>query len=235
MDHGILSLTDVDMVRKAMDGYAKSENGTLVHRTAVVSEWVEFGENCIVHPYAIVGRMPDQSPALARQPVAAKHLNIGKYTVIGCHAVVFADVDIEEFCLLGDFSLVREGTVIGKRCVIGCHVSISYDCEISDDCRFQNSTVFHGSCGPGCFFGVGVICSSDRKVDLDDYAHRGSTPPLFGKKVMVGSGANIVAGVKVGDYALIGSGALVTKDVDVGAIMLSPIAKRRIEIAHHVV
>ena len=221
------------LARMQMSGYARMDNGALIHKTAVVAYWVRLGADCIVHPFAVVGREPDRSLALARQPAAALHLEIGARTTIGCHAVVFADVDIGEDCLLGDFSLIREGAKIGNRCMIGCHVSISYDCEISDDCRFQNGTVFHGACGEGCFFGVGVVCSSDRRIDLEDYAHRGSTPPLFGKKVMVGSGANIVAGARIGDGAVIASGAVVTKDVADGAVMLGPAAKAREMIAHH--
>jgi UDP-3-O-[3-hydroxymyristoyl] glucosamine N-acyltransferase len=205
-------------VRMSMDGFARYPNDAMVHRTAVVSSWVTLGSGCIVHPFAVVGRIPSRSRALARQPAAAEYLEIGPRTEIGCHAVVFADVDIGADCLIGDFSLIREGAVIGNRCVIGCHVSISYDSEISDDCRFQNGTVFHGGCGRGCFFGVGVVCSSPiDECDLDNYAHRGSTPPLIGERVMVGSGANLVAGIKIGDNALIGAGAVVTKDVEAGA------------------
>lgn len=222
-----------DAVRMQMNGYARMDNGALIHKTAVVAHWVHLGENCVVHPFAVVGRVPSNSRSLARQPAAARHVSIGDRTEIGCHSVVFADVDVGADCLLGDFSLVREGTVIGNLCVIGCHVSISYDCEISDRCVFQNGTVFHGACGPGCFFGVGVVCSSDRRIDLTDYAHRGSTPPLFGKQVMVGSGANLVAGIKVGDNATIGSGAVVTKDVAPGATMLGPAAQPRVDLAHH--
>lgn len=221
------------LARMQMSGYARMDNGALIHRTAIVAHFVRLGADCIVHPFAIVGREPDRSLALARQPAAALHVDIGVRTVIGCHTVVFADVDIGEDCLLGDFSLIREGAKIGNRCMIGCHVSISYDCEISDDCRFQNDTVFHGSCGPGCFFGVGVVCSSDRRVDLAEYRHTGSTPPLFGKMVMVGSGANIVAGAKIGDRAIIGSGSIVTKDVEADAVMLGPAAQPRPDLAHH--
>jgi acetyltransferase-like isoleucine patch superfamily enzyme len=220
-------------VRMSMDGFARYPNDAMVHRTAVVSSWVTLGSGCIVHPFAVVGRIPSRSRALARQPAAAEYLEIGSRTEIGCHAVVFADVDIGADCLIGDFSLIREGAVIGSRCVIGCHASISYDSEISDDCRFQNGTVFHGSCGPGCFFGVGVICSSDRRVELGNYAHNGSDPPIIGSRVMVGSGANLVAGIKIGDNSLIGAGAVVTKDVDAGAVMLGPAAKPRANITHH--
>lgn len=223
----VIDADEAMRVRLSMDGYARHPNGAMVHRTAVVASWVSLGSGCIVHPLAVVGRIPSRSRALARQPAAAEHLGIGARTSIGCHAVVFADVDIGDDCLVGDFSLIREGSIIGNRCVIGCHVSISYDCEISDDCRFQNGTVFHGSCGEGCFFGVGVVCSSDRRMDLDKYAHHGSAPPIIGKRVMVGSGANLVAGIKIGDGALIAAGSVVTKDVPNQSLIMGQAASIR--------
>lgn len=226
-------MDEIARVRLSMNDYVPRANGAMVHRTAIVAPWVRLCADCIVHPYAIVGRIPDRSRALARQPAAAEYVEIQARTVIGCHAVVFTDTVIGADCLIGDFSLIREGAKIGDRCMIGCHVSISYDSEISDDCRFQNGTVFHGACGVGCFFGVGVVCSSDRRIDLADYAHRGSEPPIIGKKVMVGSGANLVAGIKIGDSALIGAGAVVTKDVDAYSVMLGPAAKTRPDLAHH--
>lgn len=180
-----------------------------------------------MHPYAVVGRIADRSAALARQPSQARSLSIGPNTVIGCHAVVYGDTEIGANCLIGDFALVREGALIGDRCVVGCHVSISYDSEIADDCRFQNGTVFHGACGEGCFFGVGVVCSSDRRIDLKNYRHTAAAIPIFGKRVMVGSGANILAGVRIGDDAVIGAGAIVTKDVPGSGLMLGQAASLR--------
>jgi acetyltransferase-like isoleucine patch superfamily enzyme len=81
--------------------------------------------------------------------------------------------------------------------------------------------------GAGCFFGVGAITSNHRNLDLRDYRHEGITPPIFGERVMVGSGANILAGVTVGDDAVIGAGAVVTKNVSARALVLGPAAWQR--------
>ena len=43
-------------------------------------------------------------------------------------------------------------------------------------------------------------------------------PPSFGHGARVGSGATILAGVTVGDHALIGAGSVVTKDIPAGAV-----------------
>jgi len=46
---------------------------------------------------------------------------------------------------------------------------------------------------------------------------------------MVGSGANVLAGVTVGSGAVIGAGAVVVKDVPAGATWLGPAAAARPE------
>lgn len=205
------------------------ENGTRVHKTAIVSSWVKFDSDCIVHPYAIVGKLPDISVALARKPERIKALKIGVRTIIGCHSVIFSDVILGEDCLVGDFASVREGTRIGDRCVIGSHVFISYNSKIGNDSRFQTGTIFHGECEEGCFFGVGVVTSNDKHIDLDDYHFSMANPCIFGKRVMVGSGANILAGVRVGDGSVIGAGALVTRLVQPDSLVLGPRASSRLK------
>lgn len=203
-----------------------------VSSRAVVAPWVTLGAGVKIHPFAIVGRLPDQSLALARQATIVKELHIGAGTVIGPHAIIYAGTRIGSDCLIGDYASVREGCRIGDRCVIGRYVSINYDCEIADDVRFQDTTHLTGGArvGKGCFFGVGVITSNDRRVDLVDYHYPGPQPTIFGERVMIGSGANIVAGVTVGDDALIAAGALVVKDVPAGHTMIGRPAERRLQV-----
>jgi acetyltransferase-like isoleucine patch superfamily enzyme len=198
-----------------------------VHPQAIVAPWVTLGRGVVVHPYAIVGRVPDTSPALARQPQRIYELHIGAGTVIGPHAIVYSGVVIGENCLLGDFASVREGSRLGDRVVVGRYVSINYDCEIADDVRFQDTTHLTGGAkvGRGCFFGVGVVTSNDRRVDLQNYHYPGAQPTIFGERVMIGSGANVLAGVQVGDDAVIAAGALVVKDVPAGVTVMGPIAR----------
>ena len=183
----------------------------------------------VVHPFAVIGRVPDKSPALARQPEIVHACKIGPGTIIGVGAIIYAGVTIGRDCLIGDGASIREGSVIGDRCVIGRQVTVNYDAAIEDDVRLQDFTHITGGCriGAGSFFGVGVVTSNDRRIDLKDYAWHGAQPPRFGRRIMVGSGANVLAGVTVGNDALIGAGALVVKDVPPGATVLGKPAEAR--------
>jgi acetyltransferase-like isoleucine patch superfamily enzyme len=192
------------------------------HPSAVVEPWVTLGKNVVIHPYAVVGRLPDNSAALARKSDAQSFLSIGDNTIIGAHAVIYGGSTIGSDCLIGDYASVREGTEIGNRCVIGIGASVSYDVTMGNDCRVQNRThITDGSViGDECFFGVNVVMFSDRRIDLDNYAHHGSKGPRFGKKVLIGSGSVIMADIDIGDHAVIGAGALVVKSVPHNAMVL---------------
>ncbi len=222
-------------------GWTITSRGARVHTLACVAPWVRLGEGVIVHPFAVVGRLPDDVPALARKPVRAEWLEIGVGAVIGPHSVVYGGTKIGDGCLIGDAASVREGCDIGHGCVIGRHVTVNYDVTMDRMVRLQDFTHITGGCSIGAesFFGVGVITSNDRRVDLGDYHFPGANAPHFGARVMVGSGANVLAGVRVGDGALIGAGALVVKDVPPGAKALGkpaeisqPVVEFR-KVEHH--
>jgi acetyltransferase-like isoleucine patch superfamily enzyme len=196
---------------------------------ACVYAGVTLGDGVTIHPFAVVGHKPSSSPALARQPSPADETTIGARTVISPHAVIYAGVTIGEDCLIGDGASIREGTVIGDRCVIGRHVTLHHDVTLGDDVRLLDGTHLTGGCvvGSGSFFGPGCLTSNDKRIDLHNYAHHGVDPARFGQRVFVGTGANVLAGVTVGDDAVIGAGALVVQDVPAGSRVLGQRAQVR--------
>jgi acetyltransferase-like isoleucine patch superfamily enzyme len=110
-------------------------------------------------------------------------------------------------------------------------VTVNYNVKMGDRNRFQDGTHITGDCeiGNDCFFGVGVVTSNDRSVDLENYHFPNPPQPCtFGDKVLVGSGANILAGVKVGDRATIAAGSMVTKHVESDSLVMGQAAKPRL-------
>ena len=197
---------------------------------AHVASWVVLGAGCVVHDFALVGRMPSVHSALARQPTASRTLTIGKHVDIGPHAIIYGGATIGDDCLIGDAASIREGVIIGSRCVIGRHVTVNYDAVLEDEVRIQDGTHITGGChiGRGSFIGVGVVTSNDARREIVDFEFVGATPPHIGRGCLIGSGACIIPGVRIGDGAVIGAGALVTKDVPAGATVLGQPARVRV-------
>lgn len=195
----------------------------LIEPYVQVERDTRLGEGCVVHSFAIIGMQPMQSPILARKPTLQLPAIIGKRVTVGPYALIYAGAVIGDDCFIGNHASIREGAQLGARCVIGRNVTINYDARLGDDVKLQDGTHITGGCvvGNGCFIGVNVTTSNDKRREIVDYEFVGVTPPVIGERCLIGSGACIVPGVRIGDGAIIGAGALVTKDVPPGARVTS--------------
>ena len=115
------------------------------------------------------------------------------------------------------FSHIQKGTSIGDNCSLGQNVNIGNNVKIGNSVKIQNNvSVYEGVeledyvfCGPSMVF-------TNIKLPRSEFPQRGSefyTKTLVKKSASIGANATIVCGVTIGEYALIGSGAVVTKDV----------------------
>ena len=115
------------------------------------------------------------------------------------------------------FSHVQTGSVIGKNCSIGQNVNIANNVKIGNNVKIQNNvSVYEGVeledfvfCGPSMVF-------TNIKLPRSEFPQRGTEyylKTLVKKSASIGANATIVCGVTIGEYALIGSGAVVTKDI----------------------
>lgn len=98
---------------------------------------------------------------------------------------------------------IHPGAQIGRRLVIdhGVGVVIGETAVIGDDC-----IIFHGVTLGGLKF---------------DPVKR---HPTVGNHVLIGTGAKVLGPITIGDKALIGANAVVTKDVPPGATVVGPLA-----------
>jgi UDP-2-acetamido-3-amino-2,3-dideoxy-glucuronate N-acetyltransferase len=92
---------------------------------------------------------------------------------------------------------------VGSRAVIGNGVKIQNNVSIYDDVIIEDD-VF---CGPSCVF-TNVINPRAFVERKDEYKKT-----VVKKGASIGANATIVCGVTIGEYALVGAGAVVTKDV----------------------
>ena len=129
---------------------------------------------------------------------------------------------------------VREGASIGDNCILGKGVYVDFDVSIGNNVKIQNGCfVFHGSTlEDGVFLGPGVILTNDknpRAINTDGSLKRdddwivGKT--IIKKGASLGAGSIILPGVVVGEYAMSGAGAVVTKDVPSHALVLGSPAR----------
>ncbi len=115
------------------------------------------------------------------------------------------------------FSHIQSGAIIGKNCVFGQNVNVGNNVKIGNGCKIQNNvSIYEGVeledfvfCGPSMVF-------TNIKIPRSEFPQKGSefySKTLVKKSASIGANATIVCGVTIGEYAMIGSGAVVTKDV----------------------
>jgi len=117
---------------------------------------------------------------------------------------------------------VREGVRIGAHCIVGKGAYIDFDVVIGDNVKIQNGVyVYHGATvKDGVFLGPGVILTNDklpRAINPDGMLKTDAdwevSPTLIRRGASIGAGAVILPGVTVGEFAMVGAGAIVTRDV----------------------
>ncbi|MCP4535624.1 MAG: N-acetyltransferase [Chloroflexi bacterium] len=127
---------------------------------------------------------------------------------------------------------VREGTNLGRNCIVGKGSYIDAGVTLGDNVKVQNYvSVYHGVtledgvfCGPHCIF---TNDKRPRAINADGSLKAADdwelSPTLVKKGAAIGANAVIVCGVTVGEWAMIGSGAVVSRDVpDHGLVWGNP-------------
>ena len=128
---------------------------------------------------------------------------------LGKDVKIFAFVNLYG-CTIGDntkvgtFVEIQKGVVIGKNCKISSHTFICEGVTIEDDVFISHNVTFINDMYPRATTASGELqTEADWKV----------IPTFIRKGASIGSSATILAGVTVGECAIVGAGAVVTKDV----------------------
>lgn len=104
---------------------------------------------------------------------------------------------------LGAFVEVQKGVTIGARCKISSHSFICEGVSIEDEVFIGHGVMFINDKEPRATADGALQTESDWIV----------IPTRVRKGASIGSGAVIMCGVTVGERAIIGAGAVVTRDV----------------------
>ncbi|WP_075966501.1 acyltransferase [Parabacteroides massiliensis] len=141
---------------------------------------------------------------------------------------------IDPGCTIGDgtriwhFSHIMPGCIIGRNCNIGQNVVISPQVVLGDNVKVQNNvSVYTGvTCGDDVF--LGPSCVFTNVVNPRSAVSRKSQyqKTHVGRGASIGANATIVCGHTIGEYAMIGAGAVVTKDIPPYALVVGNPSRR---------
>jgi UDP-2-acetamido-3-amino-2,3-dideoxy-glucuronate N-acetyltransferase len=119
---------------------------------------------------------------------------------------------------VGPFVEIQRGAVIGSNCKIQSHTFICDGVEIEDEVFVGHGTMFINDKYPRATTGQG------RLQDSGDW---NLLPIVVGHRATLGSGTLVLGGVRIGEGALVGAGAVVTRDVGPGETVIGVPARVR--------
>lgn len=214
--------------------------------TAIIHENVEIGDDVIVHDYVVIypntriergceiydhcvlGKLPT-SPGVTSRKLKAEYaqLVIGENTILCPGVVLYTGSQIGRNVLLGDFCSIREECKVGNNCLISRNVSVNYNTCIGNETKILDNTHITGNMkiGNHVFISTLVATTNDNTMGRTEYSEEHVQGAIISDFVTVGAAANILPGVSIGENAIIGASALVTKDVPANKVVMGIPAK----------
>ena len=110
---------------------------------------------------------------------------------------------------IGAFVEIQKNAAVGANCKISSHTFICVGVTIEDNVFVGHGVVFINDSLPRATMNGDLQTEADWKVERT----------LIKKGASIGSGATILAKVTIGENALVGAGAVVTKDVAPNAVV----------------
>jgi len=188
---------------------------TVLSPLSIVAEGVRLGDESVVEEFCIVGRHGSGDTVIG---VGAK---------IRSHTVIYAGNTIGARFQTGHHVLVREANTIGDDVSVGSlsvvehHVTIGNGVRIHSQCFVPEYTVLEDE----AWLGPRVTVTNAPFPRCPDVAAcmRGVH---VGRAAKVGANVTLLPGIRIGERALIGAGAVVTRDVPPGAVVVGAAAKQ---------
>lgn len=130
-------------------------------------------------------------------------------------AYIDEGVNIGKDTKIWHFSHIMTGCNIGEGCNIGQNVVISPNVVLGRNVKIQNNvSVYTGViCEDDVFLGPSMVFTNVINPRSHVNRKREYMPTILRKGSSVGANATIVCGNEIGEYALIGAGAVITKPV----------------------
>src|ERR1041385_1219569 len=137
------------------------------------------------------------------QPKVAPSVKLGQRVALNAFTNLYG-CEIGNDSKIGTFVEIQKGAKIGSRCKISSHSFICEGVTIEDEVFVGHNVTFTNDLFPRA-------TRTDGSLQTD--ADWKCVPTLIKRGASIGSSATILCGVTIGENAMVGAGAVVTKDV----------------------
>lgn len=136
--------------------------------------------------------------------------------------------DIGEGTRIWQYCVVLPGAKVGKNCNICAQVFIENDVVVGDDVTIKNGVQLWDGVviEDNVFIGPNVTFSNDKFPRSKQYPEK-FLKTVIRKGASIGANATLLPGITIGQNAMVGAGAVVTRDVPPNAIVMGNPAEIR--------
>ena len=118
---------------------------------------------------------------------------------------------IDDNSKVGAFVEIQKGATIGKNCKISSHTFICEGVHIEDNCFIGHGVMFTNDLFPRATKLDGTPQTEEDWTLVETFVKKGAS---------IGSNVTVVCGITIGENAMIGAGAVVTKNVPANTIVI---------------
>lgn len=146
-----------------IEGPVKLGERVKIYANAYISGWTEIGDDCQVHPGAVVGHLPQDFHFTGER----SYCRIGKGTIV------------REFASIHRGTQPESWTILGDNCFILAYAHIGHNCEVGNGVKLYNCSVLSGH----------VIAGDNAIISGYSMVHQFAR---IGEFAMIGGGARVV-------------------------------------------
>jgi len=117
---------------------------------------------------------------------------------------------IDDYSKIGSFVEIQKNVTVGKNCKISSHTFICEGVHIEDGVFVGHNVTFINDKYPRSVNSTGELQTEEDWKVVETFIKKGAS---------IGSSSTILCGVTIGENAIIGAGAVVTKDVPPNTIV----------------
>lgn len=169
---------------------------------------VEIGAGAQIGDYVIIGLPPKGRADGELRTI------IGADAIVRSHSVIYAGNVIGDHFATGHGAMIRECNRIGSNVSVGTHSVVEHHVEIHDHVRIH-SQVFvpeYSVLEEGAWLGPNVVLTNTHHP-LCPKAKECMKGPVVGRHAKICANATVLPDLTIGESALVGANAVVTRDV----------------------
>ena len=179
---------------------------------------IVIGKKSKIDKTAIIGHKTGRK-------IKDRRLTIGKNAEIRSGSVVYEGSAIGDYLETGHNAVIREENKIGNHLSVWSNSVIDYGCKIGNNVKIHNNVYLaqFTTIEDDVFIGPGVITANDRCPTCAKCLKG----PTIKKGARIGVNVTLLPHITIGEYALVGAGAVVTKDIPPGSVAFGNPARVR--------